>query len=355
MSSVNGIDEASRAGLAVAVVCLSVAGISVILRFICKVALKDRLHADDWCILLTLASYWAAAALTIWCVFEGSVGKQLADLQNEIELHPTPELLARTERYLKVVPPFDTETTSRKLILTQALFWGVIFMCIPQYRMLSLVIILLSTGWIVSTQIANIVTCIPISTRWHIEQPRHCTVNFDTMYLATGIIETILDVAVLALPIRMVFALQMPIRVKFTLMGIFLLGGFAILTDIIRLVFIYEPGGKDVNFAASALWLNIHMALAILCACLPVFKPLWTAWRKIAEVVREQFSTSFRSLLGSGPSSSEICNDPALQNHSLSTGSRRSRQDGHYLELNDSKGQTVAEQTRSLGKDASLY
>lgn len=66
MSSVSDLDKASKIGLIVAIVCLVVAGISVILRFICKAALKNGFHADDWCIVLTLATYWAAAAVTIW-------------------------------------------------------------------------------------------------------------------------------------------------------------------------------------------------------------------------------------------------------------------------------------------------
>lgn len=66
MSSLSHLNEASRIGLIVAIVCVAVAGISVILRFICKAVLKNGLYEDDWCILLTLATYWAAAAVTIW-------------------------------------------------------------------------------------------------------------------------------------------------------------------------------------------------------------------------------------------------------------------------------------------------
>lgn len=35
----------------------------------------------------------------------------MKDLQKEAELQLTPELLARSERYLKVILPFDLETT----------------------------------------------------------------------------------------------------------------------------------------------------------------------------------------------------------------------------------------------------
>lgn len=95
------------------------------------------------------------------------------------------------------------------------------------YRKASLILIGLSTAWIIATEISNLVTCIPVSARWHIERqrPGTCKVNFNTMYLLTGCIETVLDATVLAVPVRVVLKLQMSMKTRLTVAGIFLLGG----------------------------------------------------------------------------------------------------------------------------------
>ncbi|KAI0144468.1 hypothetical protein GGR57DRAFT_331982 [Xylariaceae sp. FL1272] len=334
MPAINDLDAASKVGLIVAIVSLSVAGISVAVRFACKALLKDAFHADDWCILLTLATYWAAAGVTIYGVFEGSAGLQLTDLEAQVMSNPTPEVLARSEAYLK------------------ALFWGVLLIwlagyfvklsiCLfyarifssPLYRKIATVLIILTTAWIISTEVANIVTCIPVNVRWDLTLPRHCTVNFDTLYVATGIIETILDVAILVVPIRMVFLLQMPMKLKLTVGGIILLGGVVVVTDIIRLAFIYEPGGTDVDFEASAFWLNIHIALSIVCANLPVYKPLRAAWGKMVTTLRTHFSSSLHSLLSLRQSRVPAYETPGTKSEASSDQNRQNR---YYLELRES-------------------
>jgi hypothetical protein len=44
-------------------------------------------------------------------------------------------------------------------------------------------------------------------------------------YLITEIIETVLDAVILILPIKSVLALQLPTRIRLSILGIFLLGG----------------------------------------------------------------------------------------------------------------------------------
>jgi hypothetical protein len=69
-------------------------------------------------------------------------------------------------------------------------------------------------------------------------------------FLGTGLSDTILDIIVLLLPIRMAFKLQIPMRTKVAITSIFALGGFVIITNIIRLTFMYRPGD---NFGAFSV------------------------------------------------------------------------------------------------------
>lgn len=125
----------------------------------------------------------------------------------------------------------------------KAIFWGIttillssyflkISICLFYRRVLSdvvyrtsaYILIGVSTLWIIATEVSNLVTCVPIRKRWHLEMPYTCPVNFNVMYLATGCIETVIDAAILVVPIRVVLRSQMSLHTRLTVVGIFLLG-----------------------------------------------------------------------------------------------------------------------------------
>lgn len=59
----------------------------------------------------------------------------------------------------------------------------------------------------------------------------------------------------------------------------------------------------SVNFFNTDRWLNIHIVTAICCACLPIYKPLWTSISSATGNLLSRYATSIRSLLRSGPRS----------------------------------------------------
>jgi hypothetical protein len=93
------------------------------------------------------------------------------------------------------------------------------------YRHSAFVLIGVSTLWIIATEVSNLVTCIPIRKRWHLEMIASCPVDFNIMYLATGCIETVIDAAVLLVPVRVVLKSHMSLQTRLSVVGIFLLGG----------------------------------------------------------------------------------------------------------------------------------
>lgn len=79
--------------------------------------------------------------------------------------------------------------------------------------------------WIGST-VADLLNCIPLDWTWKngAADPRYC-VNYNTFWLVTGIFETLVDSAILALPLSMVSKLHLDRSKKYGLAGVFLLGG----------------------------------------------------------------------------------------------------------------------------------
>ncbi|KAL8786043.1 MAG: hypothetical protein Q9213_003026 [Squamulea squamosa] len=108
--------------------------------------------------------------------------------------------------------------------------------------------------------------------------PGSAETNFNVVYenfwLAMAIIETLLEVIILILPIRELYQLQLSLKKKLLCSLIFALGGFVIITGIIRIVKVYQPSGKDIDLTQGDIWLNVHLGVAIICACLPTYRPL---------------------------------------------------------------------------------
>jgi hydrogenase/urease accessory protein HupE len=123
------------------------------------------------------------------------------------------------------------------------LFYRHIFFITEGYRRASLTVMVLSTAWFIAAQVANLLICQPIDSFWIRTKPGKC-LNFNIMFIGTGIVDTVIDIFILLLPIRMALKLQLPRKTKVAVAGIFGLGGFVVITNIVRLRYIYQPNQK---------------------------------------------------------------------------------------------------------------
>jgi hypothetical protein len=60
-------------------------------------------------------------------------------------------------------------------------------------------------------------------------------------FFGTGIVDTIINIFILLLPIRMALKLQLPRKTKVAVAGIFGLGVVVVITNIVRIKYIYQP------------------------------------------------------------------------------------------------------------------
>ena len=68
----------------------------------------------------------------------------------------------------------------------------------------------------------------------------HSRYNYSAFVIALAAISLVLDVVVLLLPLPVLRNLQMPLRRKVGVAGVFSLGGFVVVASIARLVFLYR-------------------------------------------------------------------------------------------------------------------
>lgn len=79
-------------------------------------------------------------------------------------------------------------------------------------------------GWSIAATALTIFQCVPIPASWDKSVDAQC-IDKDAFWIAYAILNVVTDVLVLALPIPQVFKLQLKLREKLLLSGIFLLGG----------------------------------------------------------------------------------------------------------------------------------
>ncbi|CAN9402152.1 unnamed protein product [Alternaria alternata] len=132
-----------------------------------------------------------------------------------------------------------------------------------------------TSTWLISAIVALLRICRPLKLVWLPEEQHDgakCG-NWVAMVFSVLLVDVLTDVAILLLPIRTAFTLQMPLRAKIGVASIFALGGFVIVTSALRMELV-DP--REIYFHRAELWTTIHLCTAILCASVPIYKPLWT-------------------------------------------------------------------------------
>ncbi|MCJ1413432.1 hypothetical protein MMC19_007537 [Ptychographa xylographoides] len=120
-----------------------------------------------------------------------------------------------------------------------------------------------------ATQIA---ACVPISSYFtgQCNTPRDIYVGNLSLYYAMAV-DIICDILIMALPLRLLWGLQINTRQKSALAGIFLLGIIIIVFAIVRVV---ETSATfdHVNPMWLALWSMVEASVAVVVSCLPSFR-----------------------------------------------------------------------------------
>ncbi|KAJ2980435.1 hypothetical protein NUW58_g459 [Xylaria curta] len=293
-----GLTDSGRQRLTTSIVAGTIVVLSVALRFWCKLKLKGGVHAEDWWILAAVPIYLGAVADDIWGLLNGISGENLDDIIVALLQNPPPELVLAFETYLKslyigYVLYIFLVTTIRFSIL---LLYRRIFST-PRFRLQTLIMMGVSLAWFITSIVFAFTYCIPLEKFWRPLAPGRC-LNFNLFYFVIGILETAIDLIILVLPVRATFAVQLPLRTKFFVSGIFLLGIFVIATDVLRIYKIYRPGQIYIEFTESIFWTHIHSLVAVLCANLPIYKPLRAKVVNFFSSIQKSFGSSLRSLRG---------------------------------------------------------
>lgn len=95
----------------------------------------------------------------------------------------------------------------------------------PRSRIVIWAVLVACIAWLVSIFFSSIFQCYPVSKAWDATHmaPGSC-IDQLSFFIASAATDLLTDVMILSLPVPMVFKLQMPLRRKLAVSGMFLLG-----------------------------------------------------------------------------------------------------------------------------------
>lgn len=127
----------------------------------------------------------------------------------------------------------------------------------------------------VASVLVTIFQCSPVEKAFNKGLPGTCIDNARFWYANAGFsIST--DVVILLIPMPLVYQLQIPRVQKIALALVFALGGFVVITSCLRVTTIdIIANTTDVTYdVSSTMWSIIEPNIAVICACLPMIRPL---------------------------------------------------------------------------------
>lgn len=201
---------------------ITLAVISVALRFYTRLFTKSGLKVDDWLILVALITSLVTAVLVL--IGNKADPNGIHVLENE---DPNYAYTDADHLYLKL------SFTCSVLYLTAAgatklgilLMYHRIFAISTYFRYQLFAASSLVIGWWIGCTIAALRKCDPLEAGLFntLNDPKHCF-NFNVFWLGSGICEIFLDVWILTLPVGVVVRMRNSPRQKLVVSGIFMLG-----------------------------------------------------------------------------------------------------------------------------------
>lgn len=270
--------------------------VTVASRFYSRWFTKAGFGWDDWTILVAMVSGILPVALNIWAGDVSKTGPAAAS-----NFDPSYVFTPADVKYVKItfstiVLYFLVSCTTKLSLL---LLLHRIFAISGPFKIQIYIAEATVVAFWISTTVAHCLSCIPIDWSWKNgnADPRYC-INYNTFWLVSGIFESVIDVAILSLPLGMVSKLHMERSRKFSVAGVFLLGGFVLFSGVAKVVLSYVPHSREPNFARSALWTTVHLYTGILCANLPPNRPLFNrvaqsitgSWVRLSSLSKRWYS-----------------------------------------------------------------
>lgn len=167
----------------------------------------------------------------------------------------------------------------------------------PAFRLAIKIIGVIMVLWWIGTLLADTLICIPIEYNWNPTVSAHCG-NKQLLAIIPPIPWIVTDLAILLIPLPMVWNLHLPRLQRVGLASLFMLGSFAMVSSCVRYsTLFYQHDDVTYYLIPATVWTIIESNVTIISACLIVSRPwlLKLYPSKLISLIREKGSSIRRS------------------------------------------------------------
>ncbi|KAJ5836645.1 hypothetical protein N7447_002671 [Penicillium robsamsonii] len=262
--------------IAICLVCSTLAFLAVCLRFYVRISNKRFPWIDDYAalvsLLLTLAYVGIAVAQTRW-------GQGLS-----AAYFPKENIIPFSKIQYAGGPIYCLDVLGFKVaLLTSYLRIAGI---IEQYRKIIITAIVMCVVNQLTFALIISVSCIPVAKQWDESLEGHCIQTLP-FYFALGGTSIALDLIIIALPLPVLWKLQLRSKQKALLACLFALGFFVTVVQIIR-IFTVRDLKTYTDSKNIVIWSCIEVSLGVIIACIPTYGPLFKSFASTVNSYRNR-------------------------------------------------------------------
>ncbi|CAI7631360.1 unnamed protein product [Penicillium glandicola] len=257
----------SHAGLGGGIIALIVFIFRMMARLKCCGGI---LGADDWTMMLTMNSIGIAHfTLNTLSLADTGLGKDIWTLPFDNITHILYVYFWDELLYLSILP------------LTKISICCFYLRIFPdrRFRITTYVVIALNIGYWIAFVLISVFQCRPIPGAWHRwdgEGNYKCN-HINAQGWTSAVLNMVLDIIVMALPLRQLYGLNLSIKRKAYVICMFSLGIFVTLVSILRLnslIHFAATTNLTWDYVAVGYWSTIECDVGVICACLPAIRSL---------------------------------------------------------------------------------
>ncbi|KAL4805509.1 hypothetical protein BDV18DRAFT_20449 [Aspergillus unguis] len=260
------IHESRQGEFRAATIAMTVlAAVFVALRFLARWRKGLAIRIDDGMILVSLGFLFADAGFNLALVHYGmGLHSQTLPQENLVMI-------------AKVLMAYECVYSVTLAIIKIAilLLYARIF---PNrgFRIAAYVLGAIAISWAISIVCVSIFQCTPIAKSWNPTLPGTC-INLKGSFIGNAVPNILTDVAILSLPVGVVWKLQAPLAHRLSVIGLFMLGSFVVFCSIYRFTTLFEFNPTDTAWTLgnACTWCVIECASGIISGCMPTLRPLF--------------------------------------------------------------------------------
>ncbi|PYI09613.1 hypothetical protein BO78DRAFT_437359 [Aspergillus sclerotiicarbonarius CBS 121057] len=280
------LTEDGRQMLGSTITMLTLAVVSVVLRFILRFATRKVLPLSDGLIFLALICMSASASMIIHYTV-AAPGRGSFDPEAYLENAAIGGMVwVKGLLHMLYAANLFNLTCMTLIKLSLLAFFHTLFSVSDTFRWCNWLTAVLCIIWFIASLIASTFLCRPIHLVWDSMGSAKTCLASGSLGLGMELTNLFLDVVILCLPLSMLKALPLTFGQKCQVAGIFLLGGLQVIprvciTSMVKLAYIWVPSDpRRTRILQTCLWTEIQLGIATLCACLPTYASLFRLARR---------------------------------------------------------------------------